>query len=298
MKLRAGDKWKRNFKHLPFDHSGASYFLGFPIQGNNPNFKLPQLLPVTHQWLDSSSIAIKCLTNNCQLLQSEFCLWGVNYSSVGFFHFMSVVPCRGAVVLLWMVPSQGGTEGAALWQPSLLGQKEVVLFPRQAFGTWPKPTLHSILCHTLDEMLEIRVHCCRSHWTFWKQMGITNDFWAASPPSHCNIPSVNRNGMSCWNLFHQPLLVASKLSLMAVSCHCCPTFTNRLSQEMLHDFRQTSLQTVQWGLILSFELSALSFSAGESAQHSRCLTSGNCEISLICFQWNFHRARLWHFLNK
>lgn len=66
------------------------------------------------------------------------------------------------MVLLWMVASQGGTEGA-LWQPSFLGQKEVVLFPRQAFETRPKPTLHLILHHTLDEMLEIWVHCCRSH---------------------------------------------------------------------------------------------------------------------------------------
>lgn len=49
---------------------------------------------------------------------------------------------------------RGGTEGD-FWQHSFPGQKEVVLFPRLAFGTWPRPTLHSILCHTLDEMLEI-----------------------------------------------------------------------------------------------------------------------------------------------
>lgn len=36
-------------------------------------------------------------------------------------------------------------------------------------------------------------------------------------------------------------------------CHCCLP----LQTEMLHDFRQTSLQTVQWVLILSFELPAI-----------------------------------------
>lgn len=104
--------------------------------------------------------------------------------------------------------------------------------------------------------------------------------------------------MSCWHLFYQPLLVISKLSLTAASYHCCPTFTNWFPQEILHDFRKISLQTMEWVLILFFELPAISFSAEARAQHISCLTSGNWVSSLICFQWNLHRAWHWHFLNK
>lgn len=128
------------------------------IQGNNPNFKLPQLLAVTHPY---SSTVIKSLTKNCQLLQSELSCWSVNYSAVGFSLHVSS-PMEGSSGSAVSGDFTGGTEGD-LWQPLFLGQKEVALFPRQAFGTRPKLTLHSILCSTLEEMLEIWVHCCRSH---------------------------------------------------------------------------------------------------------------------------------------
>lgn len=128
-----------------------------------------------------------------------------------------------------------------------------------------------------------------------KADGDNQGLLASISPSHCSPAPVSRNDGKCWNPLHQPLLLIPNHHPWNSPATAALLNQQIPSRDADDDFRQTSLQAVQRFLILSFELSPISFSAEARAQQSHSLISGNCGSSLICLQGNFHRAWHWCF---
>lgn len=106
----------------------------------------------------------------------------------------------------------GGCNEDNLWQPWFLGQIVVVLSSTPGFWDLAK-TNSAIYCvlffgwDVIDSASLLQIS-----GNILKTDGDNQCFLASisSITQHdCNILSVNRNRMSCWNLFYQPLLVIS-----------------------------------------------------------------------------------------
>lgn len=213
MKLRAGDKWKRNFKHLLFDHSGMSFSSVCLTQGNNPNLELPpfwlspshtpvQLLnvfPTAANFYNLSSVSEVGITH----------LWGFLTSNLQFHGGQKWFCCRW-----WLHRGHWGSVS------------------QTGFWDLDKQTLLWILCHTLDEMLETWAHCCRSHGMFWKQMGITKDCWPASPhPTAVQLLSAEM--MENAGIHSTSHCCSYQTITHGILLPLLPYSTNRFPQEML-----------------------------------------------------------------
>lgn len=136
----------------------------------------------------------------------------VTLLSCVFFQLISIVQCREITGLLLTVTLQGGANEDDLWQPTFLGQKVVVLSSTPGF--WDQAKTNTAIYYVLffgwdvielGSLLQISRNILKTDGD--------NQCFLASISSitqrDCNIPSVNRNRMSCWNLFYQPLLVVS-----------------------------------------------------------------------------------------
>lgn len=218
------------------------------IQGNNPNFKLPQLLVVTHPY---SSTVIKSLTKNCQLLQSELSCWSVNYSAVGFsLHVCS--PMEGSNGSTVSGDFTGGTEGdLAALVPGPEGGGSV-----SQTGFWDLAktnTVFDFVLHfgwdagDLGSLLQISLNILKTDGD--------NQWFLASISSitlhDCNIPSVNRNGCHadiyftshCWSYQNchsrqPPITAAPPLPTDSLKRYCMISgkFHYRLWSESLFSF--------------------------------------------------------------
>lgn len=217
------------------------------IQGNNSNFKLPQLLAVTHPY---SSTVIKSLTNNCQLLQSELSCWSVNYSAVGF---SCLQPHGGKQWLYcqwWLHRGHWGWPLAAL-VPGPEGGGSV-----SQTGFWDLAktnTAFDFVLHfgwdagDLGSLLQISLNILKTDGDVQRFLASISSITLHD----CNIPSVNRNGCHadiyftshCWSYQNchsrqPPITAAPPLPTDSLKRYCMISekFHYRLWSESLFSF--------------------------------------------------------------